>query len=157
MSTFGQSTVETTGRTIQVTADGRPEFKHAGLTVDWATVTAISGSDVTYLDGVTVKVGEKALRYGQVLVPITASGKYGPYDPAAGDGREADPARDTTYIVNETVREDDANSDHPAALCGGLCFKGRIIQSGVGAASLAAGPTLAKLQAALPRLQLVTE
>lgn len=157
MATFGRSIVDTAGRSIQVTADGKPEMKAGGVTIDWSTVTAVSGSDATYLDGVVVPVGSKALRYGQVLVPITASGKYGPYDPAASDGRETAPARDTTFIVNETIVETEAKSDHPPVLFGGLCFKSRIIQSGVATHTLALGPTLAELQAALPRLQLVTE
>jgi hypothetical protein len=155
--TFGRRSVDTAGRSIQVSADGKPEMKSAGVTIDWLTVTAITGSDVTWLDGVIVKVGEKALRYGQVLVPITASGLYGPYDPAAADGRQLAPARDTTFVVNESIREDEMESNHPPVLDGGKCFRDRIIQSGAGAASLAAGPTLANLQAALPRLKLVTE
>jgi hypothetical protein len=149
-STFGRQVIETAGRSLMVTADGRPEMKHAGVTLDWATVDAIAGSDVTYLDGVVVKVGEKAVRYGTVLTKITATGLYGVYDPAATDGRQT-LARDNVYVVNETT------SNHPPVLYGGLCYRDRIIQSGTGAASKAAGPTLATLLAVLPRLALVTE
>lgn len=157
MSTFGQTTVDTIGRSIQVSADGKPEMKTAGVSIDWSTVTAVSGSDVTYLDGVVVKVGEKALRYGQVLNIITASGKYGPYDPAASDGREVVPVNGTSFIVNETIREDEVASDHPPVLEGGKVFLNRIIQSGVATHTLAAGPTLAELLAAFPRLRLVRD
>lgn len=153
----GRTVVESTGRSIQVTADGSPEFKHGGVTIDWSTVAAVAGADVTLKDGVVVKIGEKYLRYGQVIKKITASGKYGPYDPAAADGREVAPIRGEDYILNETMKEDDIGSDHPAALEGGRVFLGRIIQSGVGAASLAAGPTLANLLAGFPRLLLVKE
>jgi hypothetical protein len=156
MPGFGRAVVDTVGRSIQVSADGHPETKAAGLTVDWGTVAAQTGSDVTWLDGVTIRVGEKGLRYGQVLALITATGYYGPFDPAAGDGRQT-LARDKAYIVNESMRQDDRASDHPPALYGGLCYQGRIIQAGTGTASLAAGPTLAALQAAFPRLALVTE
>jgi hypothetical protein len=153
---FGRHSIDTAGRSIQVSADGRPEMKIGGLTVDWATVAAITGSDVTYLDGVTVKVGEKALRYGQVLCLITATGLYGPYDFAATDGRQT-PARGSTFIVNETTREDETESNHPPVLSGGTVFRDRIIQAGTGTHSLAAGPTLAELLAVMPRLEIVTE
>lgn len=156
MATYGQSTVAQIGRSIQVSADGRPLWKHVGVTVDWATVAAVAGADVTYLDGVLVQIGEKALRYGQVLTKITASGKYGPYDPAAVDGRQTLVIGEC-FILNETAREDDVASDHPAVIYGGLVFQSRIIQSGVGAASLAAGPTLANVKAFFPQLQPATE
>lgn len=157
--TWGRRVVDTVGRSIQVSADGFPEFKHAGVSVDWSVVTAVAGADVTYLDGITVKVGEKALRYGQVLSQITASGKFGPHDPAAVDGRQNIGAAfiGSTYIVNETIREDMPASEHPPVLEGGLVYLSRIIQSGGGAASLAAGPTLANLKLTFPRLRLVTE
>jgi hypothetical protein len=157
MSAFGFSVQETIGRSIQVTADGKPLMKQAGVTIDWSTIVAVAGSDVLTEDGLTIKIGEKYLRYGQIVVPITASGKYGPYDPAAADGRQLAPARDTTFVVNETTKEDSIASDHPPVLYGGLCWKNRIIQSGVAAHTLALGPTLAELQAALPTLQLVIE
>jgi hypothetical protein len=155
-NTFGRNTIETAGRSIQVSADGRPEFKAVGITLDWATIAAVAGSDVTWLDGLVVKVGEKGLRYGQVVTKITASGLYGPYDPGAVDGRQT-LARGDCFVVNESIREDELNSNHPPVFDGGLSFVSRIIQSGGGAASLAAGPTLANLLTAFPRLRLVND
>jgi hypothetical protein len=155
MATFGRTIFETVGKSIQVTADGRPEMKTAGVSVDWSTVAAITGTDVTWLDGVVVKVGEKGLRYGQVLCKITASGKYGPYDPAAADGRQTLAPGDV-YIVNESFREDEAASDHPPVLYGGVVWKNRLIAT-AGTHSLAAGPTYTELLAVLPRLQFVNE
>jgi uncharacterized protein (DUF433 family) len=156
MATYGQSTIAQIGRSIQVSADGRPLWKHIGVTIDWTTVAAVAGSDVTFLDGVLVQIGEKALRYGQVLTKITASGKYGPYDPAATDGRQLLVVGEA-FFLNETAREDDVASDHPAVCYGGLCFLSRFIQSGVAAASLALGPTLANLLATFPQLEPVKE
>jgi hypothetical protein len=156
MATYGQNTIASIGRSIQVSADGSPEWKHIGVTIDWTTVAAVAGSDVVFLDGVLVQIGEKALRYGQVLTKITASGKYGPYDPGATDGRQL-LVNGEAFILNETAREDDVASDHPAVIAGGLVFLSRIIQSGVAAASLALGPTLANLLATFPRLALVKE
>jgi hypothetical protein len=65
--------------------------------------------------------------------------------------------RGEAYILNETIKEDDIGSDHPPVIEGGLVFLSRIIQSGVVAASLALGPTLANLLAGFPRLRLVKE
>jgi hypothetical protein len=155
-NTFGRQIVETVGRSIQVSADGVPEFKSAGVTVDWASVVAIAGSDVTYLDGVVVKVGEKALRYGQVLTKITATGLYAVYDPGAADGSQT-LTRGEAFIVNETIREDELNSNHPPVFDGGRVFLDRILHSGVAAATKALGPTLANLLATFPRLILVKD
>jgi hypothetical protein len=66
MSTYGFSVIETIGRSIQVSADGKPEMKSGGITLDWGTVTALA-ADTTYLDGETVLAGQKVLRYGQVV------------------------------------------------------------------------------------------
>lgn len=154
-TTFGRQQILTIGHGVKVTADGAPEFKHIGVTVDWTTIAAV-GADTTFQDGVLVAAGEKALRYGQVLTKITASGQYGPYDPAAVDGRQT-LAAGSAFIVNETVKENDLHSNHPPVIEGGKVWQARLLQSGVGAASLAAGPTLAALLAVLPRLTLVTE
>jgi hypothetical protein len=155
MGTFGRQIVENIGKSIQVSADGRPEMKAAGVSIDWTTVAAVSGSDVTYLDNVVVKVGEKALRYGQVITRITTGGKYGPYDFAAVDGRQT-LTPGACYVVNETTREDESASDHPPVLFGGMVFKSRLIAT-AGTHSLANGPTYTELLAVLPRLQMVDD
>jgi hypothetical protein len=151
---YGRQTLGTVGSNVEVSADGAPECKIGGVTIDWATVAAVAGADVTYNDGVTVKVGEKALRYGQVINLITASGKYGPFDPAAADGRQT--LGDDVYVLNRTALANEPVDEYPQAIYGGRVWLARIIQSGVGAASLAAGPTLAALKGALPRLKFVT-
>lgn len=156
MSTFGRSTVENVGRSIQVTADGKPECKSGGVTIDWSTVAAIAGADVTWLDGLVVKIGEKALRYGQVIAKITASGKYGPWDIAAADGRQL-LAQGDIFILNESMREDEVASDHPVAIFGGRVFMNRVIQSEAATHTLALGPTRAEVLAAFPRLQPLNE
>lgn len=156
MPTYGQELRENVGGSIQLTADGQPQMKAGGVSIDWSTVAAVAGADVTYEDGVLVRIGEKALRYGQVITKITASGKYGPYDPAAGDGRQT-LARGDAYLINQTVKETDLHSDHPQAMDGGRVFKSRIIQSGGAAASLAAGPTLANLETTFPRIAYVPD
>jgi hypothetical protein len=95
-----------------------------------------------------------------VTVATTSSGgnidKYGPYDPAATDGRQS-LIQGSTFVLNRTVKQTDILSNHPEAIDGGLVFLARIIQSGVASASLAAGPTLANLKTTFPRLKYVTE
>jgi hypothetical protein len=157
MSSFGRIDQGSVGKGIQVTADGRPKAKVGGVTIDWSTVTAQASTDATWEENVVLKVGKKGLRYGQVIQKITASGKYGPYDPAASDGREAAPSRGLSFILNRTVFEDDRMSDHPEAIYGGDVFLDRIIQSGVATHTLALGPTLAELLAAFPEMHPVRD
>lgn len=248
--TYGRSTIANVGQSIKVTADGCPEMKQAGVTIDWTSVVA-APADIELANGVQVVAGEKYLRYGQVITNISGgeitvltpaagssgdtftvtvngqttaaiaydataaavdtavellstvgtggvvvtgsaggpwtlaflaslgdmtvtsagtgmtvtvtttsqgarNGMYGPYDPAAVDGR-AVIANGGTFILNQTVKENDLHSAHPEVLFGGLVWKDRLIQSGVATHTLAAGPTLAELLAVFPRLQLVTE
>lgn len=157
MSTYGRQVLSTTNTPIAVTADGAPEWKSGGLTIDWSTVAAVSGSDVTYADGLVVKVGYKGLRYGQILTKITATGMFGPYDTAAADGRQT-VARGNVVILNESILQSGAvpalgtgPTDHPGGIEGGRVFKDRILAT-TGTHSLAAGPTFAELEAAMPRL-----
>lgn len=129
---------ETFGRSIQVSADGAPKYKAGGVTVDWANVAAVSGSDVTFEDNVVVKVGEKAIRYGTIMMKHTD----GTYRPAlAADG--ANLKRGETYIVNETWLETDNMSNHPGVIDGGRVFIDRLLVGG-------ANVTLAQMEAAMP-------
>jgi hypothetical protein len=146
----------------RVTSDGEPDFKTGGITIDWTTVAAVSGSDVSLPDGSIVRIGTKYLRYGQIVTKITATGKFGPYDPAAVDGRQT-LARGNAFIMDETVTEYSAgvgaistrNDQFGSAIEGGSLFVDRVLNSGGGAASLAAGPTLANVEATFPRARWV--
>lgn len=60
-----------------------------GVTIDKATVAA--GSD-----------GHKVLKAGSIICEVTASGKYGPFDAAATDGRQT-PALGKCFILAKTV------------------------------------------------------
>jgi len=116
-------------------------------------VAAVSGADVTLDDGVTIKIGEKYLRYGQVLCMVSATGKYAPYDFAASNGQETCRAGEC-FVLNSTVKENDMKSDHAGvAIYGGPVWKARL-KATAGTHSLANGPTYTELLAALPRLQL---
>lgn len=72
MTTFGRQLLASSGRDIRVSADGEPEWKAAGITIDWSTVAAVSGSAVTIpQNNLTIAVGKKYLRFGQILCEIT--------------------------------------------------------------------------------------
>lgn len=83
--------------------------------------------------------------------------KYGPYDPAATDGRQS-LNRGDCYILNRTVKEtgqvaslNNTVTDHPQVGDGGTLWKQRILMT-TGTHSLAAGPTVTEFQAAFPRV-----
>lgn len=158
MSTFGRRVLGQTGHMVQVSADEEAEMRAGGVTMDWATVAAAT-ADTTTTDQTLVRAGQKFLRFGQVICLITASGMFGPFDPAASDGRQS-LGRGKTYIVNETTLMDIGTfipagaSDHPPALEGGKVWKDRIIATN-GTASLAAGPAFADLEVAMPLLSYV--
>lgn len=145
MSSVGRQTVTQIGSSISVLANPNDvRYKPGGITIDWSTVAAQSGSDATFKDGRILVVGKKGLRYGQILVQITASAKYGPYDPLAADGRQT-LTKGLVYILPRTVFEEDDMSDHPGVIDGGRVFKERLLIT-TGTHSLAAGPTVTEFE-----------
>jgi hypothetical protein len=68
----------TTGWGRDIAADGGAqgiEYKFAGARLDWDTVAAVGGADVTLSDGTVIAIGQKYLDAGQVMVGITATAK----------------------------------------------------------------------------------
>ncbi len=148
---FGPKTILNVGRSVPASADGVPEYKAGGVTIDWSTVPA-NVADTTLPDGYVVKAGTNYIPFGTVITQITASGLFGPYDTAALDGRQT-LARGAAYLVNYTYVQTDPHSDYvPGVFEGGRVFQARI-------KALAAGayvPTWnATLAAVFPRLLLV--
>lgn len=148
------------GVPISITYDGHIEWKSGSITIDWTTIAAVSGSNlVLAADQLTVPIGQKVLVFGQVMSEITASGLYGPYDPAASDGRQT-LTRGKVGLLNMTVLQTGVlnitagNTDNMNLVEGGRVWADRLIQAGTGTHTLAAGPTLAELLAVFPRLQL---
>jgi hypothetical protein len=88
----------------QVSADGNPQYRAGGITLDLTTIPAASGSDVTLADGSVITAGEQYMRYGQILCRITSgasTGKYGPYKQNASDGRQT-MTRGKCFILDQT-------------------------------------------------------
>lgn len=160
MGSYGPKSLSLkTSNGLRLSCDGAPEWRSTGITIDWSLVAAVSGSPVTLKDGLVIPIGEKYLRYGQVLARVTVGGKWGPYDPAAADGREA-LVRGACAILDQTVLEkgmiaglsNSPASDHPGVIEGGYVWFDRVIQSGVAAHTLALGPTKVEFLAAFPRI-----
>lgn len=145
MPSFGPSTIHQGGRGVMAlkTVGADTQWKVAGVTIDWATVTAV-GSDTTLPDGRIIKAGDKYLRYGQVLCRITTGGKFGPYASGASDGRQTLTNGDC-FVLNETVVYSEAGSDHPAVFDGGNVYPERLTD-------VAGAPALSALRTAFPRL-----
>lgn len=89
----------------------------------------------------------------------TGNGKFGPYDPAATDGRQT-LSRGDCWILNRTKVQNNPvglnvhNSDNPAVFEEGRVFKSRLLMTS-GAHSLAAGPTVSEFEAAFPGIRYV--
>jgi hypothetical protein len=109
----------------------------------------VTGSPVTLSDGTVIAVGEKYLRYGQIVCRITTGGKYGPYDPGAGDGR-AVLTRGACYALNRTALAAEMMDEYCEAIEGGRVWRARLIQSEAVAHTLALGPTFAEVVATFP-------
>jgi hypothetical protein len=139
------------------------------------TVTGSAGGPYTvvfasHLGTMTVALGTNALTggtspsatIGASLAAGSTVGYFGPYDPAATDGRQ-NLNRGDCYVMDETILQystgsaqlSSANDQVGSAIEGGLVFIDRIIQSGTATHTLAAGPTLAELSAAFPDLKFV--
>jgi hypothetical protein len=105
----------------------------------------------------TALTGAGAAATIAATTPVANSGDFGPYDPAATDGRQA-LTRGNCGILNESLFEfgpynfGPFATNHPGVIVGGLVWRPRLLAT-AGAASLAAGPTFAALEAALPRLE----
>ncbi len=151
MATYGPHSLGSTGAPVEVSAEAHPPRPAAGITVDWATVTAAVAAS-TLSDRTPVAIGDKVLPFGTVLTKITASGKYGPYASGATDGRQT-LARGDVVIVNMTVKETSplglAATDHPDVITGGLVWKSRVKMGSAGQ------PTQAALEAVMPLLRYV--
>ncbi len=147
---FGQTTRRTFGQGTPAFA-GLPEYKVGGITLDWTTFPAASVSEVTLADGSKVPANVQYVPFGAVLARIDASGKYGPHDAAAGDGRE-NLVRGQVVILCYTMQADDLHADNPpGAAEGGRVFIDRLKLVDAGAWTNT-GAWSVDLQAALPRL-----
>jgi hypothetical protein len=116
----------------------------------------------------TMVINNGTLAGGTVTVAVTnagaTTGYFGPYDPAASDGRQ-NLDRGECYILDETVLQYSAggaafgvSNDQVGSLIeGGDVFIDRVLHSGAATHTLAAGPTLAEITTAFPRVSFVKD
>ena len=141
---------EKTGRPVRVSNDGQPEWKAIGVTIAWELVAAQAGADTELPDGTPVKIGQKAIRFGTVLVKLTSgpyAGQYAPFVDGGANG-QGTLTRDDCGILDQTVLEWEVGSSIKGLIEGGGVYRQRL---NVGAAPL---PALAAVVAAMPRLRL---
>lgn len=116
-----------------ITADAT-SLTGGASTVTIAVVTAGAATgDRTLDDGTIVAAGDKVIPCGTIMVRITASGKYGPADTTASDGRELVTAavRGDAYILDNHVIESELGSDFKGNLFdAGAVFKDRVQMGG---------------------------
>jgi hypothetical protein len=148
MPSYGPQTLQTVGNARQLIASGleNVRWKVGGITMDWATVPAVTGSDVVLLNGTVIKVGEKYLPMGTIVSKITVSGKYGPARTNAADGREV-LTRSECFLLNEDISENapastgaivqGMPSDHPPVFDGGTIWKSLLKVGGTNEVTLA--------------------
>lgn len=92
-------------------ASEQMQVKRGGITLDASLVTA---------DG----DGNKVIEAGTFVAEVTATGKYGPYDSGALDGREA-PSDDTSGYLLESVNLKDGD------VITGLLIRGSVLRARV--------------------------
>lgn len=128
-SDVGKQTIFQGGREIRSLAKEGANWKTGGVTIDWSTVAANAGG-TTLPDGTIVPAGTKFLRYGQVLSKITASGKFGPVDTTAADGRQTvtNAKRGDAFVLDRTITEAEYGSNTVGDVYdGGNAFFSRLI------------------------------
>lgn len=147
---LGTRNIEYLGRQVRASAAANNEYmKPGGVTLDWSTVDPVSGSEKTLTDDRRVPVGASYLRYGTVLAKISASGKYGPYDSTALDGRQT-LVRGECFILDETILDSDPHSDYPNRVFdGGLVWLDRVVNN---ADDLTLNPTRTQIETAFPNI-----
>lgn len=136
-------------------------------TIPVVTTAATVPYTITFADSlgpVTVTTSAASLTGGTPTATVSATapggnfGWFGPYDPAATDGRQT-LTRGECYVMDQTVLQYStgtssfsiSNDQIGGVIEGGDIFIDRIIQSGVASHSLSAGPTLAEFRAVFPR------
>lgn len=135
---YGRYSIGFLGRSPELSADGKPRAKIGGVTVDWNTVAAVSGTPLTLESGTIVPVGQKYLGAGQTVVLIAsnanggAPGMYGPYDPAASDGRQTIGPGVDNYLLNRDAFQVNPRDDYPEAITGGKVWLARLKNAGTG-------------------------
>lgn len=161
---FGATAAQVATAIGLLTNVGAGNVTGTGGALGSAPVTLVFAS---LLGTVSIAIGTNSLTGGSLTIgaSLTAAtntqGLFGPYDPAASDGRQL-LNRGDCYVLDETVLQyglagstlSAQNDQVGCAIEGGLIWIDRILQSGTVAHTLALGPTLAEFLAAFPTFRL---
>ena len=128
------------GAPTRLSYNGRPDWIAGGISIDWSTVAAVSGADVTLPDGEKIPIGQKYLRYGQVMAMIgtapvhtfTLTG-----GPTAGSAIFQYPAVGATPAETLTIGFGDAAATVQAAMRAMARFGVKVTVARTGAGSAA--------------------
>ena len=131
MSSYGYKEIQKFGQGIQCLANrDNASWKAGGVTIFWDAITAEASDREIRPAGETVNTnflssaspaddyvyaGEKYIRWGTVLCRISggsAAGKFAPYGSTTIGGGTLLKTRGNMYIVNQSVHDNDYNSDH---------------------------------------------
>jgi hypothetical protein len=148
---------DATAAALQDILNALPRFGAGGVGVTkagsvWTVTYNRSSGDVPLPTAdITSLVGAGASVTPLQTTAGTGTGKYGPYDNTATDGRQVITEPGRAWLNVRTVKENDLKSECPAVVCGGQVYRKRV-KATDGVHSLAAGPTWAELMAVMPRL-----
>lgn len=134
------------------------------------TTTPVTLAFASFLGTVNLALANNSLTGGttpsvaigaSLTLATNTTGYFGPYDPAASDGRQ-NLNRGDCYVLDETVLQyglagsvlSAQNDQVGCAIEGGLIWIDRVLQSGTVTGTLALGPTLANFLAAFPNFRL---
>ncbi len=70
-NSYGRQVLGQVGNSFQLSADGKPEMKTAGVTLDWSLFAAHEGDDLVLEDGIVIKAGEKYAQCGLCIAKVT--------------------------------------------------------------------------------------
>jgi hypothetical protein len=147
MATFGYKEIQKFGQGIQCLANkDNAMWKAGGVTVFWDSITAEAADREIRPAGETVNTnflnsaspaddyvyaGEKYIRWGTILCRInggSAAGKFAPYGSTTIGGGALLKTRGNMYVVNQSVHDNDYNSDHvPGGVFeGGLVYRNTV-------------------------------
>ncbi len=128
------------------------------------TFTGTVGVPVITADGTNLTGGTSPSASASLLPAsgtLANTGKFGPFDPNATDGRQT-LTRGESFVLDETFVYQPFGTILPGPneirggfIDGGAIWLQRVLQCGAGAPSLATGPTLAAFLAAFPSFQIV--
>ncbi|MCG9895424.1 MAG: hypothetical protein MH204_08120 [Fimbriimonadaceae bacterium] len=160
LSTIGNGNVRVTKAGSVFTLEFIEGLRRANIgtiSATGATVAVVQeGSavgELSLFDGTKVKAGDKVIPAGTVISKITSSGRYGPADTSASDGRQVVTAlaKGSSYLVTKHIIQSEGHEIVGGLLEAGTVFRNRLAIGGTNQ------PTEANFVAMFPAIHFVRE